>query len=725
MSSSVLANMAIKLSAETSAFASGIKRAQGHLTQFQGTADKLKGVDLNSLKVSFDRQVNSLSSLQKAAREYGKALRHATDEKEIKALNAALEQTQVEMGRIKNLGRTGLTSLSAGSNAAAKGMDNLAGSALQVNAEFARIIQDAPFGMQGIGNNIQQLTANFGQLRATAGSTGGAIKAALASMITPASLLTLGVSALTAGWILYEKWAQKSAKATGESSKALGDAKQSTEEYIDSLDQLTRSRVQGAQDAQKELTTLRLLYRQTQNTSLSLRDRKKAVDELQRVYPSYFGNLKDEDILAGKASVSYDKLSKSILATAKARAAEVLIADNAKQQLLNEQKIVDLKVAQNKAEKEAQRRAATAAKAPVNGGSASGGAIAGQVDRDAAKQKQIINDIIGKRQVLELENIELQTKSLALEKQITAQISEGGSLVEESKGGGKVKEQTNFLKELETAFNQVTKEALVFGDSYDEMGAKATLFKNAIKGLLEQGLKPQSEVIRGLKSSYDLFSKETLPNATSAIKTFLAAGAGSNLQKLNTDLAATAASIKVVGVELTNLTPSIDLTKESFSGLLEYGPMITNALTSSFALLGETLGNMLTGKADAVGGFFDGILLIVADFAQTFGGALIAAGVASKAFQALITNPFAAIAAGGALIVAAGAVKSIVSAGPKGMVSGGGGGGGYSAPRPSYSGNSSNANNGPTTIYLRAEGRDLVGVLEVEQYLKERTMGRG
>ena len=94
MSQSLLANMTIGLSVNSKGFVDGVTRAQRHLTQFEGSAGKLKAVNLDSLRVSFDRQVNSLASLQKAAREYGKALRHATDVGEVKALNAQLEKTR-------------------------------------------------------------------------------------------------------------------------------------------------------------------------------------------------------------------------------------------------------------------------------------------------------------------------------------------------------------------------------------------------------------------------------------------------------------------------------------------------------------------------------------------------------------------------------------------------------------------------------------------------------
>ena len=45
-------------------------------------------------------------------------------------------------------------------------------------------------------------------------------------------------------------------------------------------------------------------------------ERKKAVEELKKQYPSYFKNISDENILIGKAADSYQRLSTSIIAAA-------------------------------------------------------------------------------------------------------------------------------------------------------------------------------------------------------------------------------------------------------------------------------------------------------------------------------------------------------------------------------------------------------------------------
>ena len=106
--------------------------------------------------------------------------------------------------------------------------------------------------------------------------------------------------------------------------------------------------VQGAKDAQSDITKLNLLYRATQNVNLKMNDRVKAVKDLQRLYPAYFGNLTQEQILAGKASDAYKKLRDDIIACAQARAYEKKIGELAEQnidlddQIKKQEKLVKL-----------------------------------------------------------------------------------------------------------------------------------------------------------------------------------------------------------------------------------------------------------------------------------------------------------------------------------------------------------------------------------------------
>lgn len=87
---------------------------------------------------------------------------------------------------------------------------------------------------------------------------------------------------------------------------------------------------EGGMAALEESAKLRILYTATQDTRKSINERNKAVDELQKMYPDYFGKLTDEAILAGKAASAYDDLTKAIIRKGQAQAAEDIVADYTK-----------------------------------------------------------------------------------------------------------------------------------------------------------------------------------------------------------------------------------------------------------------------------------------------------------------------------------------------------------------------------------------------------------
>ncbi|WP_346856585.1 phage tail tape measure protein [uncultured Draconibacterium sp.] len=90
---------------------------------------------------------------------------------------------------------------------------------------------------------------------------------------------------------------------------------------------------------------------------------------------------------------------------------------------------------------------------------------------------------------------------------------------------------------------------------------------------------------------------------------------------------------------------------------------VQNAMSNMFSSFGEGLGELIAGT-DSIGGFLNNLLSMTIDFAKNFGETLIAAGVAALAFSQLLLNPFAAIAAGTALVAASTAIKSMLDKGP-------------------------------------------------------------
>ena len=313
-------------------------------------------------------------------------------------------------GKSKGLGDTLGAPLVKASNSAAFALQNL-----------GRVAQDAPFGFIGIQNNLNPLLESFSRLKAETGGTGSALKALGQTLIGPAGL-GIALSVVSSAILFYQQYQQKANKTTN-------DAKKVSEDYISTLSQLNQVRVGGASAAQSELTTLDLLFKQYKNTSNSLDTRKNAYEELQKLYPAYFGNLKFENEISAKTTEAYGRLTTSILATARARAAYDLISDNSKRKLENEQKILDLttKLSIDKAKAD-KARAVNLASIGAAGQEGTGSIVAATNEIKALKEVEAtqlqINNLKTDSNILTQKNLQLEKSALNEKSKIDSQFND-------------------------------------------------------------------------------------------------------------------------------------------------------------------------------------------------------------------------------------------------------------------------------------------------------------
>ena len=123
-------------------------------------------------------------------------------------------------------------------------------------------------------------------------------------------------AALVIGITLLSAYGSEIAKWIG----SLFKAEKAVNEVASAETNLANARRKGISDSMKERTELEFLYKATQDTSRSMEERNAAVEELQKKYPSYFGNMSNEEILVGKAAKSYKELRKELVASAISRA---------------------------------------------------------------------------------------------------------------------------------------------------------------------------------------------------------------------------------------------------------------------------------------------------------------------------------------------------------------------------------------------------------------------
>jgi len=206
---------------------------------------------------------------------------------------------------------------------------NQAGASNAVALEFNRIIQDAPFGIIGVGNNIQQLAGNFSALKTSSGSTGAALKASLQSIITPTNLVLLGISAVTSAFTAYQLGAFDFIFANEKSTK--------------SIDELAKSTKSATANSAAELIKIQALKSVIEDETKSRQERNKAVDNLIEKYPNIFSNNDREKLLNGELIKSYELLTKAIIQRAKANIADQELPDLVKKKELTDARLAVLR----------------------------------------------------------------------------------------------------------------------------------------------------------------------------------------------------------------------------------------------------------------------------------------------------------------------------------------------------------------------------------------------
>jgi hypothetical protein len=461
-------SLASKLKQDLSAeevvkFAAQIEKLQGQFNnlKFGGIDLKINSSGLTALQSAFIDAIKPAQQLEKEIEALEQALKINADPTALKIYGAqadklkqqlrevgatGFEKTIQRAGQAANKSSNAFRPFTKGSNDATLALMNL-----------GRVAQDAPFGFIGIANNLNPLLESFQRLSKESGGLKNALKA-LGSSLMGAGGVGLALSAFQfialGGVDAVAKMFSGVDKAKAKADKlkeAANAAKEASEAFVSSLSDVTQANLKGSQDAQNELINVKLLYSATQNLNLSYGERKKAVDALQAQYPKYFKDISDETILAGGARDAYNKLTTSILATAKARASSAAIDKIASENLTLEEERANAFISQakaferlNKAKKEASKQSKETVITP--GGSFGGNAFQSNAAGAAVQAQRTLNEETEKTNSIQQKIVKNNERIEDLYKNIQGIISQNG--VESIIGGlGKeLKSTSNDLK---------------------------------------------------------------------------------------------------------------------------------------------------------------------------------------------------------------------------------------------------------------------------------------
>lgn len=180
-----------------------------------------------------------------------------------------------------------------------RALPNVTGQATSTLTNFSRVVQDAPFGIIGIANNIDPLVQSFNQLKVSTGSATGAFKALIGQLAGPAGI-ALGISVVTS---LLVKYGDKLFAASAASKELAEQSKKAAEAQKQIITQLGQERA--------EVDKLIILI----NNENTTRGQKEAIlKKLQQISPQYFGDLKNEAGLVDSLTQAYKRYTASLVA---------------------------------------------------------------------------------------------------------------------------------------------------------------------------------------------------------------------------------------------------------------------------------------------------------------------------------------------------------------------------------------------------------------------------
>lgn len=252
---------------------------------------------------------------------------------DIQALQGVVRQLKTELQDLEAVKRKTNSTPVAGQQVTAS-MEDITKKTNNLRLQFQQVARELPSLAMGpqmfilaISNNLPMLTDAIRDVRQQnellmrSGQKGVPVWKQLAGSLF--SWQTALVAAISLG-IVYGKDLWEWVKNIGKANKELTAAQKAAED----LNAASKKAVSSKAD---EISRLRILYSATQDVTRSERERNKAADELQKIYPQYFANLTNEAILAGNAASAYDSLTQALIRAGQAKASEDIIADYTKQ----------------------------------------------------------------------------------------------------------------------------------------------------------------------------------------------------------------------------------------------------------------------------------------------------------------------------------------------------------------------------------------------------------
>ncbi len=238
--------------------------------------------------------------------------KQAITQKEYSSAMSKLEKSKNSYAKSISNATTGVNKLSKATKA----------NAIPATQELSRVIQDMPYGMQGVANNIQQLTSQMGYLSAKSGGFKNALKAMASSLIGPAGIL-MAVSLVTAAWPYLVQAFTKSETAIKDTKFAIDSLTAAYDRYLQkSKDaqtlineatkmQIAEAKLRGANADELNKITDKGVSKRISAIGMEMQERANLIKAYNKRYNALFEKGDDDSLkLADEYGLEMDKLNR-------------------------------------------------------------------------------------------------------------------------------------------------------------------------------------------------------------------------------------------------------------------------------------------------------------------------------------------------------------------------------------------------------------------------------
>lgn len=542
------------------------------------------------------------AELQKAEnelRQFQTALKKTGDVAEIERLQQSIAKTTQQI----NLLNKAQGQLSGSSNKAAYALGDL-----------SRIAQDAPYGFVGIQNNLNPLLESFQRLQAESKATGVSITSLVGSALKgPAGIgLALGVvtAAITFAEIGFSRWGASAKKA----KEAADEVKKAFDNIVNSI----------AGEATQVTSLIAVLDNETESRNRKL----SALKELKQINPEIFGDLDLEKGKVNGLTEAYNTYIESLKNTLTAR----LIQGKLEKEIT---KLIELQGGTlTETEKNGRVFAKTLGTTITNSYKQFGAEGA-----NAALALEDINKAVDTKEKNKIDAVKNKITELTAELSKLSKSIKLPELLPEKKTKTKVEKAKKAIETFDDVIKQTVKTIS------DQKDLSIILDESTIKDQIKT---IRDAIERGVKD----FNQ---PNNDQRILVLKAM-----LEDLEAQLAVEDAT-KKIDKEAKKKQPRVKIKAKIIPEIATTDVNITKALEEALGSSIQTIGQGIgEGLANAINGttnfasVFTGIFNQLGGVVKTLGEELLKIGalaiVAQLALEQIFVNPYAAVAAGVALI---------------------------------------------------------------------------